>query len=112
LTLPSIVFFCGYNKLVRSDPRGLNVGKGKGAVITSKISVTTTEVDEGVFSRCFGEEGSSSSPRLELVTFLFFGAEGLDASFGFFVNFFFLLASTDLCDFLVNTLTTFFSLIL
>jgi hypothetical protein len=107
-TLLSTVFFCGCNKLVRSDPRGLSIGKGKGAVITSKFFVTPMEVVEGVFSKCFDEEGPSSSPCSKLATFLFFGAEGFDASFDFFVHFFFLPASTDLCACLVNTLTTLF----
>jgi hypothetical protein len=46
---PSTFFFCGYNKLVRSNPRGLSIGKGKGAVITFRISITPMEAGEGVF---------------------------------------------------------------
>jgi hypothetical protein len=39
-------FFFGYNKPVSSDPRGLSMVKGKGSVITSKISVMPIEVAE------------------------------------------------------------------
>jgi hypothetical protein len=48
--VPLVLFFCGYNKLVSSDPRGLSIVKGKGLVITSRISVTPIEVAEGVFA--------------------------------------------------------------
>jgi hypothetical protein len=51
---------------------------------------------------------SPSSSRLGLVTFLFFGAKGSGVSFSFFVNLFFMPASTDLCACLISTLTTLF----
>jgi hypothetical protein len=40
-------FFFGCNKLISSNTRGLSMGKGKGSVITSKISVMPIEVVEG-----------------------------------------------------------------
>jgi hypothetical protein len=65
------------------------------------------EAAEGVSSECFGREGLSS-PRSDDIAFLFFGAEGSAASFGFFVNLFLLSVSTDLYAFLVSTLKTLF----
>jgi hypothetical protein len=81
--------------------------KGKGSVITSKISVTPIEVVEGVYVECFGGEDLCSS-RLDAIIFLFFDAEGSGVNFGLFVNLFFLSFSTDLCASLFRILTTLF----
>jgi hypothetical protein len=85
--------------------------KGKGSVITSKISITPIEVSEGVSAECFGGEDLSSSSWLDDIIFLFLDAEGSGVNFGFFVNLFFLSFSIDLCTCLFRILTTlFFSL--
>jgi hypothetical protein len=55
------------------------------------------EVAEGVSTEHYGGEGLSSSPRLDGMNFVFFGAEGSGVNFGFFDNFLFLSFSTDLC---------------
>jgi hypothetical protein len=44
------------------------------------------EAAEGVSSKCFGGEGSSSSPRSDDITFLLFGVKGSGVNFGFFVS--------------------------
>jgi hypothetical protein len=104
-------FLCGCNKLVSSNPRGLSIVKGKGSVITSKISVTPIEVAEGVYIECFGGEDLSSSSRLDDIIYLFLDVEGSGVNFGFFVNLLFLSFSIDLCACLFRILTTlFFSL--
>jgi hypothetical protein len=99
-------FFFGYNKLISSGHRGLSMVKGKGSVITSKISVTPIEVAEGVSEECFRGEDLSSS-RLNDIIFHFLDAKGSGVNFYLFVNLF-LSFSTDFCACLFRILTTLF----
>jgi hypothetical protein len=63
------------NKLVKFDPRGLSIAKGKGSVITSRISVTTIEEVEGVSRTCFDGAGIFFSTQLASEDFRFLRPE-------------------------------------
>jgi hypothetical protein len=67
-----LFFVC--NKLVRSDPSGLSIVKGKGRVITSRKFVMPIDDAEGVLGACFGSLGVFLSARPVFDDFHFLGA--------------------------------------
>jgi hypothetical protein len=81
------------------------MAKGKGSVITYRISVTSMEDVEGVSTVCFGGEDFSSSERFDSTVYYFLDTKsfgtilGISVSlktFGLFGNFLFLSFSMDL----------------
>jgi hypothetical protein len=68
------------NKLVRSDPRGLSIGNGKGSVITFNIYVTPTEEDKEVPTVFSGTSCTFTSAGAKIEDFRFLGAKSFDSA--------------------------------
>jgi hypothetical protein len=63
------------NKLVRYDPRGLNIANGKGSVITFRIYVTLTEEDTEISTIFSSKSCIFVSIGSKVEDFCFLGAE-------------------------------------
>jgi hypothetical protein len=68
------------NKLVRSDPRGLNIANGKGSVITFRISVMPIEEDEEVPAIFSGGSCTFVLIGAKVEDFRFLGAESFGST--------------------------------